>query len=74
MPGALGSMPVPALDAAGRRDSQQLIRSASIYVLERTLKPPASDPRPCSGGRPTTGATIGRSLDGWIEEVADASR
>ena len=41
--GALGSLPVPASSRAGS-SSQQLIRSASIYVLEQQLLAAGGDP------------------------------
>ena len=67
--GALGSMPVTALD--GRRAfSGQLIRSASIYVLEQKLIAAGRDASvlwrsPDDWGDP------GASLDQWIDEASE---
>jgi predicted NBD/HSP70 family sugar kinase len=64
--GALGSMAVPALGAEG---AQQLIRSASIYVLEKKLAAGGQNPM-LLWQNPNDWADIGQSLDEWIEEAA----
>jgi predicted NBD/HSP70 family sugar kinase/biotin operon repressor len=67
--GAVGSMPIAATDADGGLTTQQLIRSASIYLLEQTL---------IEGGRdasilwrsPDDWGDLGAPLEAWIEQVA----
>jgi predicted NBD/HSP70 family sugar kinase/biotin operon repressor len=63
--GALGSMPV----AAPKGGTQQLIRSASLYVLERMLREEGRDPS-VLWRSPNDWGDIGHSLDRWIEEAA----
>jgi predicted NBD/HSP70 family sugar kinase len=65
--GALGSMVVPAVGATN--SAQQLIRSASIYVLEKKLTAKGIDPMllwQSSDGW----AEFGQPLDDWIDEAA----
>lgn len=64
--GALGSMAVPTL---GRDGAQQLIRSASIYVLEKKLAAGGQNPM-LLWQNPNDWANIGQPLDEWIEEAA----
>ena len=69
--GALGSMPIMRREDNGETSLQQLIRTASIYRLERRL---------IAAGRPGTDiwlspddwSSFEDALDGWIEEAAGA--
>jgi len=69
--GALGSMPIMRRDENGETSLQQLIRTASIYRLERRL---------IAAGRPGTDiwlspddwSSFEAALDGWIAEAAEA--
>ena len=65
--GALGSMAVPGPGAVGM--AQQLIRSASIYVLEKKLAATGSDPMLLWQN---TGdwAEFGQTLDDWIDQAS----
>ena len=65
--GALGSMAVPAMGATG--GAQQLIRSASIYVLEKKLAEFGLDPM-VLWQNPNDWVELGPPLDEWIEEAA----
>jgi len=64
--GALGSMPVPGV---GQDGAQQLIRSASIYVLEKKLAAKGLNPM-LLWQNPEDWAEFGQPLDEWIEEAA----
>lgn len=68
--GALGSLPVPA-GVAGGVVSQQLIRSASIYVLEEHMKSAGREPSVLSRS-PEDWSGVGRELDRWIAQAADS--
>jgi predicted NBD/HSP70 family sugar kinase len=68
--GALGSMPVTGLGEGGRAVSGQLIRSASIYVLEQKLVAAGEDAS-VLWRSPDDWGRLGASLDQWIEEVAE---
>jgi len=68
--GALGSLPVPA-NAAGSVASQQLIRSASIYVLEEHMKSAGREPSVLSRS-PEDWSGVGRELDRWIVQAAES--
>lgn len=69
--GALGSLPVMRREADGAASLQQLIRTASIYRLERML---------IAAGRrgsdiwlsPEDWSSFAETLDAWIEEAAQA--
>ena len=69
--GALGSMPILRREENGQTSLQQLIRTASIYRLERRL---------IAAGRrgtdiwlsPDDWSSFEDALDGWIEEAAGA--
>jgi predicted NBD/HSP70 family sugar kinase len=69
--GALGSMPIMRREDNGEASLQQLIRTASIYRLERRL---------IAAGRPGTDIWLSPddwsgfedTLDGWIAEAAGA--
>ena len=69
--GALGSMPIMRREDNGEASLQQLIRTASIYRLERRL---------IAAGRPGTDiwlspadwSSFEDTLDGWIAEAAGA--
>jgi predicted NBD/HSP70 family sugar kinase len=65
--GALGSMPTPV---RGDDLSQQLIRSASIYVLEKQLAAIGRDPS-VLWRSPDDWGDIGPELDRWIESAAE---
>lgn len=65
--GALGSMVVPA--AAGAGAAQQLIRSASLYVLEKKLVAKGINPM-LLWQNPSDWDPIGEALDEWIDEAA----
>jgi predicted NBD/HSP70 family sugar kinase len=67
--GALGSMAVPAPSAKGR--PQQLIRSASLYVLEKKLAAQHQDPM-LLWQNGSGWANFGEPLDEWIDEAAAA--
>ncbi len=61
---AIGSMPVPQ----GTAGSQQLIRCASIFTLERKLVAAGIDPSPLWRS-PRDWGDLGPTLDDWIEDV-----
>lgn len=69
--GALGSMPVMGREESGETSLQQLIRTASIYRLERRL---------VAAGRrgtdvwlsPDNWSSFGAPLEAWITEAAEA--
>jgi predicted NBD/HSP70 family sugar kinase len=65
--GALGSMAVPAAGTANA--AQQLIRSASIYVLEKKLAADGTDPM-LLWRSPNDWVEVGQPLDDWIDEAA----
>ena len=67
--GALGSMPVAAPQSGRAALSQQLIRSASIYVLEHKLVAAGKDAA-VLWRSPDDWDVTGESLDDWINEVA----
>lgn len=69
--GALGSMPVAASLAGRARVSQQLIRSASIYVLEHRLVAAGKDAA-VLWRSPDDWDLTGESLDDWIGEAAES--
>jgi predicted NBD/HSP70 family sugar kinase len=68
--GALGSMPVAKSGARGRSASRQLIRHASIYVLEEKLVAAGRDPA-VLWRTPDDWGDVGPLLDVWIGEVAE---
>ncbi|CAN5173759.1 ROK family transcriptional regulator [soil metagenome] len=65
--GALGSMPIVAGGGSGR--SQQLIRSASIYLLANRLTAGGRDPS-ILWRSPDDWGDLGGPFDAWIDEVA----
>jgi predicted NBD/HSP70 family sugar kinase len=65
--GALGSMAVPGVGVTN--SAQQLIRSASIYVLEKKLAARGIDPMLLWQGS-NDWAEFGQPLDDWIDEAA----
>lgn len=67
--GALGSLPIPAKGAAGETAAQQLIRSASIYVLEKGMIAAGRDPGVLSRS-PDDWGDVGPELEQWIGETA----
>ncbi len=67
--GALGSLPIPASERNGGPIAQQLIRSASIYVLEKRMIAAGRDPAVLSRS-PDDWGDVGPELDRWIAETA----
>lgn len=67
--GALGSLPVPTLAPSHMSGSQQLIRSASIYVLEQQMVAIGRDPT-VLWRSPDDWGDVGPELDRWIDEAA----
>lgn len=67
--GAIGPMPVAVRDKPGQ--SQQLLRSASIYVLAEALKAKGIDPAVLARD-PNDWGELGSPLDQWIEASADS--
>ncbi|HZF34559.1 MAG TPA: ROK family transcriptional regulator [Candidatus Angelobacter sp.] len=65
--GALGSMAIPTPGAMGK--AQQLIRSASIYVLENKLAATGLDPM-LLWQNGSDWEDFGKTLDDWIDEAA----
>jgi predicted NBD/HSP70 family sugar kinase len=65
--GALGSLPVPN----GKSRMQQLIRAASLYVLERSLSDAGRDPA-ILWQSPDDWGDIGSPLDEWIDKSAES--
>jgi len=66
--GAIGSLPIARIEADGS-SAQQLIRTASLYVLENRLRQSGKDP----GGLwrwPHDWPSFGAELEAWIEEAA----
>jgi predicted NBD/HSP70 family sugar kinase/biotin operon repressor len=68
--GALGSMPITEITPAGDRDTRQLIRRASIYLLEQELVAAGQDPSALWRSPDDWSGVASGSLDDWIEEVA----
>jgi predicted NBD/HSP70 family sugar kinase len=68
--GAVGSMPVTPLGAAGEPPTQ-LIACASIYQLERRIEAVGLDPSSIWRS-PGEWADFGAHLDAWIEEASHA--
>jgi predicted NBD/HSP70 family sugar kinase len=68
--GAIGSLPIARIDAKGRARADQLIRCASLYVLERQLKSQRRDP---SGLwlSPDRWPDYGRAVAKWIAATAE---
>jgi predicted NBD/HSP70 family sugar kinase len=67
--GAVGPLPVPAPGGVGRRRFQQLIRSASIYTLERAIRSAGGDPRQIWES-PDDWFAIEPQVEHWIEAIA----
>lgn len=67
--GAIGSLPIARVDARGQITAEQLIRIASLIVLERDLRDHGIDP---SGlwASPDTWPDYGARLDAWVERAA----
>ncbi len=68
--GALGSMPIAAVDPDGRLSAHQLIRTASIYLLQNRLAAAGRDPA-ILWRTPDDWGDLGHLLEPWIREVAD---
>lgn len=69
--GALGSMPVARLGADGQLSRPQLIRQASLFLLEERLVRSGRDPAPLWTD-PTTWTGFDAQVADWIETVAPA--
>jgi predicted NBD/HSP70 family sugar kinase len=67
--GAIGSMPIATAPVAGAPPTQQLIRSASIWVLEKKLLAAGRDTSRLWRA-PREWEDFGPPLEEWIEEVA----
>ncbi len=67
--GALGSMPVLRNEPTGVAGVQQLIRSASLYLLERRLVA-AGQPGTAIWLSPDDWSSFAGPLDSWIDEAA----
>ena len=67
--GAIGSMPIATAAAEGAPSTQQLIRSASIWVLENMLQAAGRDAARL-WRTPREWEDFGAPLEDWIEEVA----
>mgnify|MGYP001216099223 CR=1 FL=1 len=67
--GAVGSMPIPAPDAVGRFGTDQLIRHASLYVLEHKLAATGVDPARV-WQTPGDWGELGAPLGAWLDEAA----
>ena len=67
--GALGSMPVLRNEPTGAAGVQQLIRSASLYLLERRLVA-AGQPGTAIWLSPDDWSSFAGPLDSWIDEAA----
>jgi predicted NBD/HSP70 family sugar kinase len=67
--GAIGSMPIAAGHANGAAATQQLIRCASIWVLESKLLAAGGDASRLWRS-PHDWGDLGRPLEEWIDEVA----
>jgi predicted NBD/HSP70 family sugar kinase/biotin operon repressor len=68
--GALGSMPVATRRANGELLTQQLIRSASLYLLAERLNRAGEDAS-ILWRSPDDWGDLGGVLDGWIDEAAE---
>ncbi|MDE2575579.1 MAG: ROK family transcriptional regulator [Rhodospirillales bacterium] len=68
--GAIGSVPVTSRLPGGRPHRQQLIRSASIHVLEKALTAAGRDASPL-WRTPDDWGGLGAILDDWIARAAD---
>jgi predicted NBD/HSP70 family sugar kinase len=69
--GALGSMPIVMRDDRGKMRLQQLIRSASIYRLERRLIAAGQSGKDIWLS-PDDWSSFAAPLEAWIDEAADA--
>jgi predicted NBD/HSP70 family sugar kinase len=69
--GALGSMPVCGGGRSGTAQPQQLIRTASLYLLERDLATAGIDPEKL-WAKDRDWSSFGASLDPWLEQAAAA--
>ena len=67
--GAIGSMPVAVEQEAGETVHQQLIRSASIYLLANRLSAIGADGS-VLWRSPDEWGDLGEPLDSWIDEAA----
>ena len=70
--GAVGSMPIAPVGAGGRGTRQQLIRTASIYVLQNRLVAAGRDASILWRSPADWGDDLGAILDDWIDEAAES--
>jgi predicted NBD/HSP70 family sugar kinase len=68
--GAVGSMPIVVVGADGRLSAHQLIRTASIYLLQNRLAAVGRDPA-VLWTTPDDWGDLDDLLESWICEVAD---
>jgi len=66
--GAVGSMPVPAVEGGA---ASRLIRCASLYLLEAMLRDAGTDPA-ILWRSPDDWDEIGATVERWIEQVTDS--
>lgn len=69
--GAIGAMPVARLGADGAIARPQLIRQASLYLLEQRLRDAGRDPS-AVWRTPYRWDDLGPALDAWIDDTAAA--
>jgi predicted NBD/HSP70 family sugar kinase len=69
--GALGSMSITETTPAGNRDTRQLIRRASIYLLEKKLVAAGQDPSVLWRSPDDWDGVASSTIDEWIEAVAN---
>ncbi|WP_443147445.1 ROK family transcriptional regulator [Prosthecomicrobium sp. N25] len=69
--GAIGSMPVPRAAPGGKVVTEQLIRAASLYVLEDRLRAAGVDASDL-WREPRSWPDYGAHLDAWLEEAGRA--
>jgi predicted NBD/HSP70 family sugar kinase len=67
--GAIGSLPIARIDEKGHIAANQLIRCASLYLLERRLKQLKRDPSDL-WLKPDRWPNYGKPLDQWISTAA----
>jgi predicted NBD/HSP70 family sugar kinase len=67
--GALGSMPVCGAGRRGQARPQQLIRTASLYLLERNLMTAGIDPEKL-WAKDRDWSIVSASLDPWLDKAA----
>lgn len=68
--GALGSMSITETTLAGDCDTRQLVRRASIYLLEQKLVTAGQNPSVLWRSPDDWTGVASRSLNDWVEEIA----